>query len=297
MILTSTSDYIEAVMGGAAATTNPDYYTSFVDNTTTTFTPGEKDGTLNGSTDVTICASPAASTQRSVKFFSIYNRDTVPQTITVKYFNGTTERIINKVTLNVGDTLMYRSNTGFSIINSYGAPTASGVIVNAGNFLLPTKDAANVTATRTCATTNSYAMYLGNCSKQTSSITLAYRVTTAAATITWAEAGVFKGNVNLGGNPTLTRLGYIDASSIFNSTGIKSTTVSLSINAMPGDDLWAVFGNQATTALVLRAALADDIQSGTSASIAARPSTVTSPTAWTIDAATDAQIWVAGFIN
>jgi hypothetical protein len=71
------------------------------------FMEGASDGTLNGTTDVTLVSAPAASTRRLVKTIIIHNRDTIAQTITLKYVNGGNERFIGKYTLNPDESIFY----------------------------------------------------------------------------------------------------------------------------------------------------------------------------------------------
>lgn len=104
LILDSTLKTIKVAMSGAAATTNPDFTVSYADNNGTTFTEGALDGALNGTTDVTVVSAPASSTRRIIKGIFIENKDTAAVTITVKYDNNATQRVIAKVTLNIGDT-------------------------------------------------------------------------------------------------------------------------------------------------------------------------------------------------
>ena len=91
-------------MSGAATTTNPSYTTAYADNNGTSFTEGASDGTLNGTTAVTVVSSPASSTRRIVNTITVENNDTAAVTITVGYVNGASTRVIAKVTLQVGDT-------------------------------------------------------------------------------------------------------------------------------------------------------------------------------------------------
>tara|TARA_R110002126_G_scaffold106264_3_gene241141 strand:+ start:701 stop:1273 length:573 start_codon:yes stop_codon:yes gene_type:complete len=91
-------------MSGAAATTNPDFVAAWSDDTGTSFTEGATDGVLNGSSQVTLVAAPAASTRRIIKTVYIENKDTAAVTITVTYNNNGTLRTIAKVTLQVADT-------------------------------------------------------------------------------------------------------------------------------------------------------------------------------------------------
>lgn len=179
---------------------------------------------------------------------------------------------------------------------------ASGDVIEVGARIPPRllqgyHNAANLTDVYASAAGTAIAVWLGTAPWKSTSVTLRYRVTTAAVTITYAEVGIFSGSINLGGNPTLTRLGYADVAAVVNSTGLKSTAVTLSTACNPGDNLWAVFGNDATTPLQVRAGLADDIQTGICATLAARPSTATSPTVWTIAGATVAVPWVTGYVN
>lgn len=104
LILDAITKTIKVVMSGAATTTNPDYVVSYADNNGTTFTEASGDGTLNGTTDVTVVAAPASGYRRVVKTISIQNRDTAPVTLTIKYDNSGTQRTIARVTLQAGDT-------------------------------------------------------------------------------------------------------------------------------------------------------------------------------------------------
>jgi len=104
LVLDATTDSIVVAMAGAAATTNPDFTSGFADNTGSAFTEGSNDGALNGTTSVTLVASPAAATRRVVKNITIFNKDTAAVTVTVSYNANGTLRDIAKVTLAVGDT-------------------------------------------------------------------------------------------------------------------------------------------------------------------------------------------------
>ena len=104
LVLDATTKSIVVAMSGAAATTNPDFTAAYADNNGTTFTEGANDGTLNGTTSVTLIAAPAASTRRTIKTITIENKDTAAVTLTISYNNNSTLRTIVKVTLQVGDT-------------------------------------------------------------------------------------------------------------------------------------------------------------------------------------------------
>lgn len=72
-----------------------------------TFTEAVNTGLSNNTTDVTVVGSPSASTRRVVKSITVYNNDTATATVTLKYFDGTNERILIKLVMDVGDTLLY----------------------------------------------------------------------------------------------------------------------------------------------------------------------------------------------
>lgn len=104
LVLDATTKSITVAMSGAATTTNPDFVTTYSDNNGTTFTEGSSDGVLNGTTQVTLVAAPAAATRRIIKSIRIENKDTVAVTLTITYNNNSTLRTLYKVVLQVGDT-------------------------------------------------------------------------------------------------------------------------------------------------------------------------------------------------
>lgn len=84
------------------------------------FVEGVNTGTSNSTTNVTVVAAPGASETRVIKSISVYNADTVQATVTLKYYDGTNERIMCKIPLETGETLLYDSilvlNTTSTII-------------------------------------------------------------------------------------------------------------------------------------------------------------------------------------
>lgn len=126
MILDSTSKTLRAFMANAATTTNPTWVTDWADLTTTSFTAGNSEGALSGTAPQTIVASPAASTQRQIKCVTIYNNDTVSQSITVDIFDGTTGRIRVKFTIPSGGSMIYERDFGWTVLNSVGQMLGQG---------------------------------------------------------------------------------------------------------------------------------------------------------------------------
>jgi hypothetical protein len=104
LVLDATTISIQVAMSGAAATTNPTFVATYADNAGSGITEGATDGSLNGSTDVSVVPAPSGSNRRVIKDITIYNGDTAAVTLFVKYDNNATQRTIAKVTLAVGDT-------------------------------------------------------------------------------------------------------------------------------------------------------------------------------------------------
>lgn len=181
---------------------------------------------------------------------------------------------------------------------------AAGLQNSGGNHVLqnPFFATANLTSVKTLTSGTSFAVYLGKAPKSfgASSVigNIRLRVTTAAATITWAEVAIATGNPVAGGNPTLTVRGFANVAAVINSTGQKTISVSTSAGQTisAGDGMWLIIGNSATTAGVVRAqSIADDIQSGVQASkTVTRPSTILgAATAFTIEGATTLAAWAS----
>lgn len=78
---------------------------------------GNKNGTSNGTADVTIVEAPAASTTRMIPRYgvSIYNNDTVTATVFLQLKDGANDRIIEKYVIPPGDS---RFNTSFISLES-----------------------------------------------------------------------------------------------------------------------------------------------------------------------------------
>ena len=296
ILLTTTGESVEVVTGGAGAV---DYIVSWVDITTSALTPGSGDGAITTATTTTIVAAPGASTSRQIKGITIRNTDAAANAVVVRKDNSGSSREFISATLALDESLHFTDTEGWVKIDANGqrqcvvstvAPVPSWV--RAPHFATN-----NLTATKTLTSGSCFAVYLGKAPYALSQVRVRLRVTTAAATITWAEVAVAIGGVNVGTNPSLTVLGYSDVSAVINSTGQKTVLVSVSAGRLiaAGEDVWVVIGNSATTAGVVRAqSIADDLQVGVQASVAQRPSTILgTPTAFTIEGATTLAPWVA----
>lgn len=303
ILLTGTAEKLEVVTA-AAVTTALVFVASFVDVTVSTMAandPGSSIGTFNNS-DTTVVASPAAGDVRKINYLNLYNADNIAHTVTIQIDVSATNRILRKVVLEVGWSVTYVDGQGWMVFDEYGQPRLGGGSISRGDDFLSTLrsiDLANITTVTAWATNTSYAFCVGVSPKTSSSININYRVGTAAVgAATWGEVGIFKGDLNLNGSATLTRLGFTDVSGVVNSTGIKNTNVALSTAVQPGDKVWLAFGGQfATTQWQSRGGLANDIQDGSYQSIAGRISTIASPTAWTLAGATLVPPWATCKIN
>lgn len=120
IILDATTKKLQALLAGAVAANQCPIVASYVDLTTTSFLSGQSDTATNNGTAVDIVAAPAASTQRQVKYLSLYNADTAAVVLTVRYNDNATLRTLVKVTLAVGSTLTYTDGEGWRVMTSAG---------------------------------------------------------------------------------------------------------------------------------------------------------------------------------
>lgn len=292
----SSADSLVLSLASAHATTPLDWVSWAADVTTATgalsgLVPAN--GQSNGTTDVTLVAAPAAGVVRTAKGLWVCNRDTIAHTVRMDCGAAGTRRRAS-YQLEVGEVLQYSDTRGWSALDARGTEKIGPVIVRPAPTLLypPGQQIAALTAVRTITSTNTAAVYIGRADRAYSSITVRWRVTTAAATVTWAEVAIARGTPVLAGNPLLTRLGFTDVAGVITSTGQKSTVVALT-GCAAGDDLWVLIGQQATTAGIIRGGVADDLQTGQYATVVTRPSTMAANTAFTLDGATVVPPWVA----
>lgn len=144
IILDSITKSLELKLGGAITTNQLPVVVSYIDVTTTTYTPIESDTITTGTTAVTIAAAPAASTQRQIKYISVQNQDTVAATIILQYNDNATIRQIAKILLAVNDTFFYTDGEGYRVMDNNGCIKTVGTITGAA---LTKTDDTNVTLT------------------------------------------------------------------------------------------------------------------------------------------------------
>lgn len=121
IILIEITDKIQVVLGGAITANQLQCAAFWRDVTTTLYTPGRTLVNTNSTTDVDVVGSPGSSTQRIVDFLSVYNRDTMNATVTVKLDANGTEYILWKGILATGEMLQYNDKNGFTTTTIAGA--------------------------------------------------------------------------------------------------------------------------------------------------------------------------------
>lgn len=300
MLLLSTVD--ESIDLVTSTAVGLDYTASWVDLTTSGVAAGSGDGAISSATTTTLVAAPGASTARQLKGCTIKNTaDAVGSfnDVVVRKVNSGSYREMVSMTLGPNESLHYSDTEGWIKFDANGNRQCAVVTmapVPAWN-VAPGFSTANLTSTKTLTSGTIYARYMGKAPRALPEVRARLRVTTAAATITWAEAAIAKGSISVGTNPSLTVVGYLDVSAIINSTGQKTLTIPVSSGQTisAGEDVWLVIGNSATTAGVVRAqSIADDLQVGWQASVAQRPSLILgSAVTFTIEGATTLAPWLA----
>lgn len=133
LLLTSTSDLLRVITSAAVTV---DVHASFVDMNGSTITPGRTNTAISTATTTTVVASPAASTQRTVKSLLIRNTHASSAVdVTIVHTDGTTATNPVKATLAAGAALHYDEGHGFRRINSVGVPDSSDSII--GRQMIP----------------------------------------------------------------------------------------------------------------------------------------------------------------
>lgn len=114
IVLSQTTDKIQVVLSAAVATNQVECVASWRDITSTpTYTPGRSLANTNNTTDVNLVSGPAASTQRLIDYISLYNADTSPVTLTIKYDDNGTDRKLWSGVIQPGERVEFTSENGF----------------------------------------------------------------------------------------------------------------------------------------------------------------------------------------
>lgn len=203
LLLTSTSDIVRIVTGSAA---NLNVHVSWVDNLSGTITPGRTNtAAIATATTTTVCAAPAASTQRNVKGIFVTNNHASASTqVTVQHFDGTNSEDLMGVTLLAGENLIldavgnwtHRDVQG-GLYTYAGPPAANLGITNTLAETMPRETCPEVNSVIPTASGTLFmqAIYL-KAGQLVSNITLS-SATTAAGTPTNGFAALYDANRNL----------------------------------------------------------------------------------------------------
>jgi len=116
IILDSTTKKLQAYTS-ATPTTDLTYYVSYIDMSSLAVSNiASSNGTFD-ETETDIVSAPGASTQRQVKYMSLYNADSQIQTVTVVLDVSGTNTVLAQVLLQPGYTLTYNNDGKWEIIN------------------------------------------------------------------------------------------------------------------------------------------------------------------------------------
>ena len=277
MVVNSTNETIELLLGASVAATQADFSCVFDEITPNTVTPSETNGSSNNTTAVTLVGSPPSGNARQVREVMVINRDTANITATIRYNNTSITRTLFKATLQIGDCISYNIETGWKVTDANGLIELSTTNVQPFASMRTSELYANGGNSTSSLNLTAPMMSMGKAAKAYSTITFRYNIVTQASTITWAEMAVYRlcqPNV-MGTQQAWYRLGFADTSAVWNSTGLKSTTITVS-GCRAGDDLYVVFGNSATSTAVFRGTQVADVNASNLNSIL----NGTSATAW-----------------
>ncbi len=116
IILDSTTKKLRAYTS-ATPTTDLTYYASYIDMSSLAVSNiASSNGTFD-ETETDIVAAPGSSTQRQIKYVSLYNADSQIQTVTVVLDVSGTNTILCQVLLQPGYTLTYNNDGKWEIVN------------------------------------------------------------------------------------------------------------------------------------------------------------------------------------
>jgi hypothetical protein len=131
MILDSASKTIQISLSSSVSATQLACIAAWADITATSFTAGSSDTQTNGTSVVSLVGAPATSTQRQIKYLSVYNADTASATVTITLNDSSTLRPIIKVTLLPGYSLQFRES-GWQVFDTFGSQLQTSQVSAAG---------------------------------------------------------------------------------------------------------------------------------------------------------------------
>jgi len=285
MLLTSTTDNVQVIIGATGV--NPLHIISSYNDTTSTGVTPTKTVTTIGATGgtgpVNIMPAPSSGHQRSLRFASIFNADSVAVAVTIRTNYNSTTRIVLNTTLQVNEYIQYTHRTGWKVFDMNGSLKNYTGFYDMTDCSYNSIVLSSANATNTALTNTGICLYLGKATGAYSTVIVEHYIgSTSGASITWAELAIYKGTPQIGANTTATRVGYADMQALWLSQVniYRFTGISVS-NVQAGDDLWVVFAASAVTFPTFRTHnVADNIGAGFIGTLPAstRPSTSSSVT-------------------
>lgn len=122
LILATTTDKIQVVLGSAITTNQLDCIATYKDITSSAYGGSAPNlVSTNNTTAVDLVAAPASSTQRIVDFISVFNSDTVNAVVTVRINRNGTTGILFKCTLGTGELVTYTEGQGWVVYANNGS--------------------------------------------------------------------------------------------------------------------------------------------------------------------------------
>lgn len=140
ILLDATNRSLQITLSAAKTTNDCPFVASYVDIAQTGFAmqnASTQDGTSNGTSVVTILAAPGAGNTRQLKYFSLYNADTVAVSVTVTYNDNSTLRKMVTFIIAVGSALVYNAEKGWSTTANGATISGFQLITASGNFTTP----------------------------------------------------------------------------------------------------------------------------------------------------------------
>lgn len=130
IILANTTDKIQVKLNGSITTNQLKCFASYRDTTDTTILPLRNVVVTNNTTYVDLVPSPTSSTQRIVDYLSVYNSDTINQTLTIIFNDNGTIYELFVSTLSSGEKIEFQEGQGFKVLTNAGSVKTS---VNQGS--------------------------------------------------------------------------------------------------------------------------------------------------------------------
>lgn len=134
LILSTTTDKIQVILGGAITTNQLDCIATYKDISTSAYSGSAPSlVATNNTTAVDLVDSPASSTQRIVDFISVFNTDTANATVTIRLNRNGTLGVLFRCVLGVGETITYAEGRGWVVFQNNGSIKTA--LVNGNNPL------------------------------------------------------------------------------------------------------------------------------------------------------------------